>query len=157
MADSSGPYWYNTIDDDLQQGKCSVDDLIWPIQWDWGFLPPHPSSNHTLMIIIICSFFKARYQPAGFSRCRCVKAPAVHLGNQTWGSQAGFVHTTRDQKLWTRNMKGFQFLGVGGNLIARRKPTKVGMESANQQYNHCQLHRWKKSVWTLNQSASPLE
>ena len=30
-------------------------------------------------------------------------------------SQAGFVHTTRNQKLWTRNMEGFRFLGVGGN------------------------------------------
>ena len=29
-------------------------------------------------------------------------------------------------------MKEFQFLGVGGNRSARRKPTKVGMESANQ-------------------------
>ena len=29
-------------------------------------------------------------------------------------------------------MKGYRFLGVGGNLSARRKPTKAGMESANQ-------------------------
>ena len=29
-------------------------------------------------------------------------------------------------------MKGFQFLGVGGNQSAQRKPTKVGMELANQ-------------------------
>ena len=29
-------------------------------------------------------------------------------------------------------MKGFRFLGVGGNQSARRKPTKAGMESANQ-------------------------
>ena len=28
-------------------------------------------------------------------------------------------------------MKEYQFLGVGGNLSARRKPTKAGMESAN--------------------------
>ena len=29
-------------------------------------------------------------------------------------------------------MKGFRFLGVGGNQSTRRKPTKTGMESANQ-------------------------
>ena len=65
-----------------------------------------------------------------------LKAPlcdsrSAHIGNQTSGRQAGFIHTTRDQKLLTRNMKGFWFLGVGGNRSARRKPTKAGMESAN--------------------------
>ena len=29
-------------------------------------------------------------------------------------------------------MKGYRFLGVGRNRSARRKPTKAGMESANQ-------------------------
>ena len=29
-------------------------------------------------------------------------------------------------------MEGFRFLGVGGNRSTRGKPTKVGMESANQ-------------------------
>ena len=29
-------------------------------------------------------------------------------------------------------MKGFRFLGVGGNQSAQRKPTKAGMESVNQ-------------------------
>ena len=29
-------------------------------------------------------------------------------------------------------MKGFRFLGVGGNRSTWRKPTKAGMESANQ-------------------------
>ena len=38
----------------------------------------------------------------------------------------------RDQKLWSRNVEGFQFLGVGGNWSAQRKPNKAGMESANQ-------------------------
>ena len=66
-----------------------------------------------------------------------LKAPlfdsrSAHIGNQTSGRQAGFIHTTRDHKLLTRNMKGFRFLGVGGNRSARRKPTKAGMESANQ-------------------------
>ena len=41
-----------------------------------------------------------------------LKAPlcdsrSAHIGNQTSGRQAGFIHTTRDQKLLTRNMKGF--------------------------------------------------
>ena len=31
-------------------------------------------------------------------------------------------------------MKGYRFLGVRGNWSARRKPTKAGMESANQIY-----------------------
>ena len=35
---------------------------------------------------------------------------------------------TRNKILW----EGVRFLGVGGNRSARRKPTKVGMESANQ-------------------------
>ena len=65
-----------------------------------------------------------------------LKAPlcdscSAHIGNSISGRQAGFIHT-RDQKLWTRKMKGFRFLGVGGNRSARRKPSKVGMESANQ-------------------------
>ena len=29
-------------------------------------------------------------------------------------------------------MKGFRCLGVGGNRSAQRKPTKAGMESADQ-------------------------
>ena len=33
--------------------------------------------------------------------------------------------------------EGYQFLGVGGNRSARRKPTKADMESANQ--THIQL------------------
>ena len=45
--------------------------------------------------------------------------------------RALFINTGRDQKLWTRNMKGFRFLGVGGNRSAGRKPTKAGMELAN--------------------------
>ena len=57
---------------------------------------------------------------------------SAHIGNSTSGRQAGFIHTTRDQKLWTRNMKGFRFLGVRGNQSARKKPTKAGMESVNQ-------------------------
>ena len=65
-----------------------------------------------------------------------LKAPlcdsrSTHIGNSTSGRQADLIHT-RDQKLGTRNMKGFRFLGVGGNRSARRKPTKAGMESANQ-------------------------
>ena len=43
------------------------------------------------------------------------------------------THNERpDQKLWTRHTEGFRFLGAGGNRSSRRKPTKTGMESANQ-------------------------
>ena len=44
----------------------------------------------------------------------------------------GTLLTIRDQKPWARNMERFWFLGVGGNRSTQRKPTKVGMESANQ-------------------------
>ena len=41
--------------------------------------------------------------------------------------------TTRSQKYGTDFYgKGSEFLGVGENRSARRKPTKAGMESANQ-------------------------
>ena len=32
----------------------------------------------------------------------------------------------RDQKLWTRNMEEYRFLGVGGNRSARRKTYQGG-------------------------------
>ena len=48
------------------------------------------------------------------------------------GQPSRLVHTTRDQKLWTRSVEEFWFLGVGGNWSARRKPTKAGVESLNQ-------------------------
>ena len=32
-----------------------------------------------------------------------------HIGNSTSGRQAGFIHTMRDRKLWTRNMKDSDF------------------------------------------------
>ena len=59
-------------------------------------------------------------------------AAHTYIGYYTSGRQAGLVHTTRDQKLWTRNMKRYRFLGVGGNRSAWRKPTRAGVESANQ-------------------------
>ena len=37
------------------------------------------------------------------------------------------THNMRPE-IWTRNMEGFQFLDVGGNMSAWRKPTKVGMK-----------------------------
>ena len=56
-------------------------------------------------------------------------------------------------------MKGYRFLGVGGNRSAQRKPTKAGMESANQ--THVQLLAScigeRKVFRALNQPASPLE
>ena len=63
----------------------------------------------------------------------------------TWlnlGQSSRLVHT-RDQKIWTRNMEGFSFFGVGGNRSAQRKPTEAGMESANQ--IHIQTH-WLASL-----------
>ena len=43
------------------------------------------------------------------------------------------LYTRRETRNYgPENMKGFRFLGVGGNRSARRKPTKAGMESANQ-------------------------
>ena len=45
----------------------------------------------------------------------------------------GFSGRSRNERPepLTRNMKGFQFLGAGGNRSVRRKPSKAGMESAN--------------------------
>ena len=61
-----------------------------------------------------------------FSTHWVLKAPLcdshdTHIGDYILSS---VVLTTRDQKLWTRNTERFQFLGVGGNWSARRKPTK---------------------------------
>ena len=46
--------------------------------------------------------------------------------------QAHIIHTMRHQKLWTRNMEGFRYVGVGGTRSARRKSIKAGLEAANQ-------------------------
>ena len=64
--------------------------------------------------------------PIGYSRPRCganaalIRQPQTHPHNEE--------PETRNRILW----KGIQFLGVGGNRSAWRKPTKAGMEMANQ-------------------------
>ena len=67
----------------------------------------------------------------------------------------------RDQKLWTRNMKGFRFLGVGGIRSAWREnlPRRVWNRQTKFTHNHwlASLHWWKESVQALNQPALPLQ
>ena len=64
----------------------------------------------------------------GYSRRRCgataalIRQPQNHPHNEE--------PEIRNRILW----EGVRFLGVGGNWSARRKPTKVGMELANQIY-----------------------
>ena len=61
-------------------------------------------------LIIICSFCNALHiNPHWVLKAPLCDSRSAHIGNQTSGRQAGFIHTTRDQKLLTRNMKGFQF------------------------------------------------
>ena len=84
------------------------------------------------IIIIICSFSNARLPTHWVLKAPLCDSRSAHIGYYSSGRQAGFVHITKDQKPWTRNMKGYRFLGVRRNRSARRKPTKAGMESANQ-------------------------
>ena len=71
-----------------------------------------------------------------------LKAPlcdsrSAHIGNQTSGRQVGFIHTTRDQKLLTRNMRGLWFLGVGGNGVpGENLPRRVWNRQTKFTYNH---------------------
>ena len=64
--------------------------------------------------------------PIGYLRRRCgataalIRQPQTHPHNKE--------PEIRNRILW----KGVLFLGVGGNQSIRRKPTKAGMESANQ-------------------------
>ena len=64
--------------------------------------------------------------PIRYSRRRCgataalIRQPQTHPPNEE--------PEIRNRFLW----EGVRFLGVGGNRSARRKPTKAGMESANQ-------------------------
>ena len=56
-------------------------------------------------------------------------------------------------------MKGFQVLGVGGNLSAQRKNTKAGMESINQiqiQTLASSIHLGERKVFE-HQPAPPLD
>ena len=63
--------------------------------------------------------------PIGYSRRRC-GATATLIRQPQTPSRQGTRNTNRI--LW----EGVRFLGVGGNRSARRKPTKAGMELANQ-------------------------
>ena len=64
--------------------------------------------------------------PIGYSRRRSgataalIRQPQTHPHNEK--------PEIRNRILW----EGVRFLGVGGNRGAQRKPTKAGMESANQ-------------------------
>ena len=80
-----------------------------------------------IIIIIMMGSYNARLiYPIGYSRRRCgataalIRQPQTHPHNE-------------EPEIWNRILwEGVQFLGVGGNRSARRKPTKAGMESANQ-------------------------
>ena len=79
------------------------------------------------IIIITMGSYNARViYPIGYSRRRCgataaiIRQPQTHPHNEE--------PEIRNRILW----EGVRFLGVGGNRSARRKPTKAGMESANQ-------------------------
>ena len=57
-------------------------------------------------------------------------APIYWVSHSLDWMQSGWEYF--DVSLRSTDMEGFRFLGVGGNRSARRKPTKAGMESANQ-------------------------
>ena len=54
-----------------------------------------------LIIIIICCFCNARLPTHWVLKGLLCDSCSAHIGNQTRGSQAGFVHTTRDQNYWS--------------------------------------------------------
>ena len=78
------------------------------------------------LAIMMGSYNARLIYPIGYSRRRCgataalIRQPQTHLHNEE--------PEIRNRILW----EGVRFLGVGGNRSARRKPTKAGMESANQ-------------------------
>ena len=83
--------------------------------------------SKVIMIIIMMGSYNARLiYPIGYSRRRCGATAA--LIRQQQNHPHNEEPEIRNRILW----KGVRFLGVGGNRSARRKPTKVGMESANQ-------------------------
>ena len=64
--------------------------------------------------------------PIGYSRRRCGATAALIRQPQT------HPHN-KEPEIWNRILwEGVRFLGIGGNRSAWRKPTKAGMESANQ-------------------------
>ena len=83
-------------------------------------------------IIIICSFCNL-WLPTHWvlKGLVCASGSCTHSWSNLRQSSR-LVHIKRHQKLWIRNMKGFQFLGVKGNRHAWKKPTRAGMELANK-------------------------
>ena len=67
--------------------------------------------------------------PIGYSRCR----GGGGGGNRSAHQAATDTPSQRGTRNTEQNFReGVRFLGAGGNRSARRKPTKAGMESANQ-------------------------
>ena len=98
---------------------------------------PNVTIAQIIILIIICRIYNARFQPNGFSRCHCVTA-AMHTSKWlNFRHSNRLVHTTRDQKLWTRNMEGFQFLGVGATEVpGENLPRRVWNQQNKFTYNH---------------------
>ena len=78
-----------------------------------------------------CQVYTRHINPTGFTRRRYVTA-AVHTEVIKPEADKQAFYTQRETRNYGPDMKGYRFLLVGGNRSARRKPTKAGMESANQ-------------------------
>ena len=110
------------------------------------------------VIIIICSFCNAWLPTHWVLKALLCDSCSPLIGYYTSGRQASFVHTMRDQKLWTRNMKGYRFLGVGGNRSARKNlPRRVWNRQTKFTYNHWLAALVNGKCLSTNQPASPLE
>ena len=85
-----------------------------------------------LIVGLICSFCNAQHiNPLGSQGTAVWQLQRTH-SNSTSGRQAGFhTHNERPETM-DQKYERIQVLGVGGNRSARKIPTKVGMESANQ-------------------------
>ena len=85
------------------------------------------------IITITCGFCNTWLPTHWVLKALLCDSRSTHTGFRfNLGQPSRLVHTMWDQKQWIRNMERFQFLGVGGNRSAWRKPTKTGMESVNQ-------------------------
>ena len=79
-----------------------------------------------MMMMMMGSYNAQLIYPIGYSRHHCgatsalIRQPQTHPHNEEPEIQ--------NRILW----EGVRFLGVGGNWSAQRKPTKAGMELANQ-------------------------
>ena len=77
-------------------------------------------------MMMMGSYNAQHIYPIGYSRCCCGATPALIRQPQTHPHNE--EPEIRNRILW----EGVRFLGEGGNRSARRKPTKGGMELANQ-------------------------